>query len=34
MTSPSRIEELSKAVGDVNEVIAAIAIASFGRRCA
>jgi hypothetical protein len=28
MTSPARIEDLSKAMGDVNEVVAAIAIAS------
>jgi hypothetical protein len=28
MTSPDRIEDLSKAMGDVNEVVAAIAIAS------
>src|ERR1700726_2441215 len=28
MTSPARIEDLSKAMGDINEVVAAIAIAS------
>src|SRR6266478_3148889 len=28
MTCPARIEELSKAMGDINEVVAAIAIAS------
>src|SRR6202521_1824761 len=28
MTSPARIEDLSKATGDINEVVAAIAIAS------
>ena len=28
MTSPNRVEDLSKAVGDVNEVVAAVAIAS------
>jgi hypothetical protein len=28
MTSPAPIEDLSKAMGDVNEVVAAIAVAS------
>jgi hypothetical protein len=28
MTSPARIEDLSEAMGDINEVVAAIAIAS------
>ena len=28
MTSPARIEDLSKAMGDINEVVAAIGIAS------
>jgi hypothetical protein len=28
MTSPARIEDLPKAMGDINEVVAAIAIAS------
>src|ERR1700738_2843000 len=28
MTSPARIEDLSRAMGDVNEVVAAIAVAS------